>query len=123
VDFFACRLVTARWLKSGGDQDAAELGGHVGGRWLGLAVVPGGTGAAGLHVGGVVPRGGVPGDGDGLAGDLERDGALDGVGSPVAGLAGAEDLLAVFYCDFSQPPLMPMKKKWSLSFPAHPGRY
>jgi hypothetical protein len=39
VDFFACRPVTARWFKSGGDQDAAELGGHVGGGGLGLAAV------------------------------------------------------------------------------------
>ena len=39
--------------------------------------------------------GGVPGDGDGLAGELERDGPLDGAGGAVAGLAGAEDLLEV----------------------------
>ena len=26
MDFCGCRLVGARWLKSGGDQDAAELG-------------------------------------------------------------------------------------------------
>jgi hypothetical protein len=31
-------------------------------------------------------------------------------------LAGGEPVL-------SQPPLMPVKEKWSLSFRAHPGRY
>lgn len=46
-----------------------------------------------MQVGGVMAGGGVPGDCDGLAGDLERDGALDGAGGAVAGLAGAEDLL------------------------------
>ena len=38
-----------------------------------------------------MPSGGVPAGGDGLAGELKRDGALDGAGLPVAGLAGAED--------------------------------
>src|SRR5260370_27584869 len=104
VDFFACRLVTARWLKSGGDQDAAELGGHVGGGRLGLAGVPGGAGAAGVDVGGGRPRGGGAHRGDGLAGELERDGALHGAGRPVAGLPGPEDLLAVFYRDLDAPP-------------------
>jgi hypothetical protein len=70
--------VTARWLKSGGDQDAAELGGHVGGGRLGFGRVSGGAGAAAFDVGGVVPGDGVPGDGDRLAGWLEGDGALDG---------------------------------------------
>jgi hypothetical protein len=70
-----------------------------------------------------VPGGGVPGDGDGLAGDLERDGALDGCGGAVAGLAGAEDLLGVFYGDFNPPPLMPVKEKSSLAHPGYPGRY
>ena len=37
-----------------------------------------GRAAAFAQVGGVAAGGGVPGDGDGLAGDLERDGALDG---------------------------------------------
>ena len=41
VDFCGCWLVRARWLKSGGDDDAAELGGHVGGGRLGLGCVPG----------------------------------------------------------------------------------
>ena len=57
-----------------------------------------------LSVGGVVAGGGVPGDGDGLAGELERDGPLDGAGGAVAGLACAEDLLAVFYRDLHAPP-------------------
>jgi len=54
-----------------------------------------------LYVGGVVAGGGVPGDGDGLAGKLERDGALDGAGGAVAGLPGGEDLLAVFNRDLN----------------------
>jgi hypothetical protein len=37
------------------------------------------------HVCGVVPRGGVPGDGEGLAGELEGDGTADRAGQPVAG--------------------------------------
>jgi len=39
--------------------------------------------------------GGVPADGDGLAGELERDGPLDRAGGAVAGLLGAEDLPGV----------------------------
>src|SRR5881394_4224917 len=104
ADFFACQLVTARWLKSGGDQDTAELGGHVGGGRLGFGRVPGGAGAAAFNVGGVVPGDGVPGDGDRLAGELEGDGALDGGCDAVAGLAASEDLLGVLYRDFRAPP-------------------
>src|SRR5690348_13461321 len=101
IDFFRCRLVRARCLKSCGDEDPAELDGHVGGRWLGLCCVPGCAGAVTGDVGGVVPGGGVPGDGDRLAGELERDGAFYGTGGAVAGLPGAEDLFAVFYRDFN----------------------
>jgi hypothetical protein len=36
------------------------------------------------HVGVVVADGGVPAGGDGLAGELERDGPLNGAGSAVA---------------------------------------
>ncbi len=56
------------------------------------------------HVGGVVSRGGVPGDGEGLAGELEGDGAADRAREPVAGLPGAEDLLRVLYRDLYGPP-------------------
>ncbi len=84
-DFFGCWLVGASCLKSCGDDDAAELGGHVRGGRLGLGRVPGGAGAVIFGVGGVVPGGGVPAGGDGLAGELERDGPLDGAG----GAAGA----------------------------------
>jgi hypothetical protein len=52
-------------------------------------------GVAGVDVGGVVAGGGVPGRGQGLAGELERDGPADRVRGAVAGLAGAEDLLGV----------------------------
>jgi hypothetical protein len=65
MDFFGCWLVNVRCPKSGGDEDAAELGEHVCGRWLGLGGVPGCAGAVIGDVGGVVPGGGVPGGGDG----------------------------------------------------------
>jgi hypothetical protein len=42
------------------------------------------AGAAACHVGGVVPRGGISGDGDGQAGELERDAPLDRPGFAVA---------------------------------------
>lgn len=90
--------------ETGGDDNAAELGGHVSGGGLGLGGVPGGTGAVAGHVGGVVPVGGVPAGGEGLAGERERDGALDGAGGTVAGLPGAVDLLGVFYRDFNAMP-------------------
>ena len=59
----------------------------------------------------MVAGGGVSGDGEGLAGDLERDGALAGAGAgaragaggAVAGLAGAEKLFRVFYRDLDGP--------------------
>ena len=57
ADFFGCRLVGARCLKSGGDDDAAELGGHVGCGRLGFAGVPGGAGPVFGHVRGVVAGG------------------------------------------------------------------
>jgi hypothetical protein len=114
-DFLGCWPVRARCLKPGGDDDAAELGSHVSGGGFGLGGVPRGERSAFVQVGGVVACGGVPGDGGGLAGDLERHGALDGAGGAVAGLAGAEDLLCVFYRDFNRPPLMPFKQKLSLA--------
>ena len=64
-------------------------------------VYQGGVQAAGLGVGGVVADGGVPADGDGLAGEHERDRALDLAGGAVAGLAGAERLLRVLDRDFT----------------------
>ncbi len=62
-------------------------------------VYQGASRAAGPGVCGAVPGGGVPADGEGLAGEHERDGALDRVGGAVAGLAGPEELLGVFYRD------------------------
>ena len=41
--------------------------------------------------------------GDGLAGELERDGPLDRAGGAVAGLAGAEDLFGVLDRDLDGP--------------------
>src|ERR1019366_6024038 len=54
-------------------------------------------------VGGVVAGGGVPAGGDGLACELERDGAPDRVPGAVAGLPGTEFLFCVFYCDLDAP--------------------
>src|SRR5260370_17570702 len=54
VDFFRGWLIRARCLKSCGDEDPAELGRHVGGRWLGFGGVPGSAGAVIFDVGGVV---------------------------------------------------------------------
>src|SRR5215469_12318640 len=72
ADFSGCRLVGARWAKSGGDDDAAELGSHVCRGWLGLRRVPGGAGPAIADVGGVMPGGGVPAGGDGRSGPAMR---------------------------------------------------
>src|SRR2546429_3336683 len=49
VDFFGFWLVSVKPLKFGGDDDAAELGGHVGGGRVGLRRVPGRVEAAGLR--------------------------------------------------------------------------
>jgi hypothetical protein len=99
VDFFGFWLVSVKSLKFGGDDDAAEPGGHAGGGRFGLGRVPGRGEAAGPGVGGVVPGGGVPADGEGLAGEHERDGALGRGRGAVAGLAGPEELPRVFYRD------------------------
>ena len=104
VHFFAGWLVGARGPESGGEENAAELGEHAGGGRLGLAVVPRCPVAVVIDVGWVVACGGVPGHGQGLAGELERDGAADRVRGAVAGLAGAEELLRVFYRDLYAPP-------------------
>ena len=57
-----------------------------------------------FDVSGVMPGGGAPGGGDGLAGELEWGGALDGAGGAVAGLACAEDLAGVLDRDLDAPP-------------------
>jgi hypothetical protein len=100
MDFCGFWLVGANSLKSRGDDDAAELGGHVRGGRFGLRGVPGGVEAAGPGIGRVVAGGGVPADGQGLAGELERGRPLDGCRGAVAGLAGAEQLLGVLDRDF-----------------------
>jgi hypothetical protein len=69
----------------------------------GLGGVPGGVGAVIVNVGGVVPGCGVPSGGDGLAGELDRDGALDRAGGAVAGLACAEGLPGVLDRDLDAP--------------------
>ena len=115
MDFCWGWLFGASELKSGGDDDAAELGGRVGGGRLGLGRVPGSSPAALFQVGGVVAGGGVPAGRDDLAGELERDGALDGGCGAVAGLPGAGELLRVFYGGLNRPPLMPFKRKLSLA--------
>ena len=54
------------------------------------------------HVGGVVADGGKPAGGDGLAGELERDGSLDRACG--AGLPGTEDLAGVLDRDLGGLP-------------------
>src|SRR5215475_2482324 len=82
----------------------AELGEHVGGGGVGLGAVPGAACAVVGDVVGVVAGGGVPADGQGLAGQAERDGAFDGLGDAVVGLADAEQLFGVFDADLDRPP-------------------
>lgn len=79
-----CKVTARRPGRTGSVEDAAELGEHVGGRCLLLAVVPGGTGAVTGDVGGVTAGG--------------------GAGSSVASLPGAEELLGVFSCHHHGPP-------------------
>jgi hypothetical protein len=50
MDFCGFWVVSVKSLKFGGDDDAAELGGHVGGGRLGLRGVPGCVQATGLGV-------------------------------------------------------------------------
>jgi hypothetical protein len=57
----------------------------------------------------VVAGGGVPADGDRLAGEHERDGPLDSPGGAVAGLPGAEQLLRVLDRDFRGRPFFPVR--------------
>jgi hypothetical protein len=103
--FPRCWLARVRCQKSGRDEDAAELGEHVRGRRLGLRRVPRGAGTVVVDVGGVVAGGGVPDGGHGLAGELERDGALDRAGGAVAGLPCSEDLLT--FCYLAAEPTSP----------------
>src|SRR6266851_1707181 len=56
-----------------------------------------------MHVGGVVAGGGVPEDGEGLAGQGERDGGADRAGGAVAGLPGTEYLPGVLERDLDGP--------------------
>ena len=95
ADFCGCQLVSARQPEFRGDQDTPQLGGHAGGRWPGLGDIPGRACPVLIDVGGVVTGGGVPEDGQGLAGQGERDGGADRAGGAVAGLPGAEDLLRI----------------------------
>ena len=68
-----------------------------------------GAGPAVVHVAGVMPGGGVPQDGEALAGQGERDGAVHRGGEPTARLPGTEDLLGVrdrhFYAPAARVPL------------------
>jgi hypothetical protein len=74
-DFGIGRLACGSREKSGGDDHAAELDGHVGERGLGLGGVPGRLLAAVGGVGRVVAVQRVPDDGDRIAVQAERDGA------------------------------------------------
>ena len=109
MDFCWGRFAGVTWPIFGGDEDAPELGDHVGGGGLGFGAVPGSSGPVLGHVGWVVTSGGIPDDGDALAGQGEGDGAVHGRGQPVVGLARAEDLFRVFYRDFNRPLLIPLK--------------
>ncbi len=95
ADFGVGGLERGAGRKLGGDDRAAELGGHVGERGLGLGRVPGRGLAAVGGVGWMVSVQRVPEHDDGVAVQGERGGALHGVADAVAGLAGAE-LLACF---------------------------
>jgi hypothetical protein len=57
-------------------------------------------------------------------GEGSQDGVpADPVPAPGLGLVPAQDVLSGFEGFFSQPPLIPVKKKSSLAFRVHPGRY
>jgi hypothetical protein len=98
-----CGVCVGTLGNAGGDQDAAELGEHVLEGGFGLGVVPGLGVAAGGDAGGVVAVPGVPGDDQGAGEQGERDGALDGAGGAVAGLAGAGDVAGVGECLLDGP--------------------
>src|SRR6266511_3505764 len=96
LDFFQGGVFGLSGPKSGGDEDAAELGEHVCGGGVGLGAVPGPAGAVGGDVVGVVAGGGVPADRQGQAGQAEGDGPLDCAGLAGVGLADTDQLLGVF---------------------------
>jgi hypothetical protein len=54
------------------------------GRWPDLGLVPGSAGTVIFGIGGTVADGGVPGDGDGLAGKLERRESVSSVSQSTA---------------------------------------
>lgn len=70
----------------------SELAEHVGQGRLGLGPVPRAGDLAGVDVGGAPSPDGVPDDRQRLDQERERDGALDGVRDPVAGVAGADQV-------------------------------
>src|SRR5262249_33566358 len=104
LDFCWGGLVGVSGSESGGDEDAAELGEHVGGGGVGLGAVPGSACAGGGDVVGVVACGGVPADRQRRAGQAERDGPLNGPGCAVVGLADTGQLFGVFDGDLDGPP-------------------
>jgi hypothetical protein len=89
--------------KSGGDDDAAQLGEHVGEGRLGLGGVPGGSPTPVGEVGAVVAVQGAPEHGDRVAVQAERDGAAHGVLGAVAGLADAEKVAGLGEGDLDRP--------------------
>ena len=75
-----------------------------------------------LGIGAVFQQGG--GDGaDGQGGHDQYGVAEDRSVEPGLALVQPEAVLAEFEIFFSQPPLIPVKKKSSLVFRVHPGRY
>ena len=84
MDFCGFWLVRAKSLKFGGDDDAAELGGHVGGGRLGLRGLPGASGGGPGHRRGGGRRWRSSRRRAGLAGKHKWDRALDRTGGAVA---------------------------------------
>ena len=113
-------------------------------RRAGLAAAGGYRRAVGVEVqvieaGGVLvgsARGAHGGGEDDGSGDRGADGGCPELGErgqrgmpadrvvcPGLGLVPGQGVLSRLEGLLSQPPLMPMKKKWSLAFRVHPGRY
>jgi hypothetical protein len=102
-DFGVGGLAWAGGQKSGGDDDTAEPGEHVGERGLNLGGVSGDCLAPIGGVGRVVAVQRVPEDGDAVGVQFERDGAAYGVLGAAAGLADAEHVAGFGESDLDGP--------------------
>ena len=90
--------------KSGGDDDAPQLDGHVVVGGFGLRGVPAGPSPMTGHVVGGVSVQGVPDGDDAEADQPKRHGPFDGAACPIAGLAYADDLAGVGEGLLDHPP-------------------